>query len=101
VVHFEPRLLFEVRTGMSRHMRTTVRLDDALLQQAKREAVRRHETLTALIEQGLRLVLAHSQLPRRRKRVTLPRCKAGGGVLPGIDLNNSAAVLDLMEGRHR
>jgi len=85
---------------MSRHMRTTVRLDDGLLRQAKREAARRHKTLTALIEQGLRLVLAQSRLPGRRKRVVLPTCRAGGGVLPGVDLNRSAALLDLMDG-HR
>jgi len=85
---------------MSRHMRTTVRLDDALLDQAKREAANRHETLTALIEQGLRLVLAQSRSAQsRRKRVVLPTCRAGGGVLPGVDLNNNAGLLDLMEGR--
>ena len=84
---------------MSRHMRTTVRLEDSLLEQAKREAARRHETLTALIEQGLRLVLARSHVPDRRRRVVLPVCRRGGGVLPGIDLNDSAALLDAMEGR--
>lgn len=83
---------------MSRHMRTTVRLDDGLIEQAKREAGRRGETLTALIEQGLRLVLAQSgSSAHRRKRVTLPVSRAGGGVLPGIDLNDSAALLDAME----
>ena len=46
---------------MSRHMRTTVRLDDALLDQARREAQRRGETVTALIEKGLRLELAHAK----------------------------------------
>src|SRR5438105_4045575 len=54
---------------MSRHMRTTVRLDDALLEQAKREAARRRETLTALIEQGLRLLLAQSRARARPSRV--------------------------------
>jgi hypothetical protein len=34
---------------------------------------------------------------RRRERVILPTCQMGGGVLPGIDLNNSAALLDVME----
>jgi hypothetical protein len=80
-------------------MRTTVRLDDSLLEQAKREAARRHQTLTTLIEQGLRLVLAQHRGPIRRKRVKLPTCRAGGGVLPGIDLNDSADLLDVMEGR--
>ncbi|MCL6546257.1 MAG: hypothetical protein K6T61_13585, partial [Bryobacteraceae bacterium] len=68
-------------------MRTTLRLNDALLRAAEREAARRGETLTALIKQGLRLVLAKPSPPPRR-RVTLPVCRAGGGVLPGIDLNN-------------
>ena len=84
---------------MSRHMRITVRLDDALLEQARREASRRQETLTALIEKGLRLVLAQSRPPQRRPRVALPISRAGGGVLPGVDLNDSAALLDIMEGR--
>lgn len=53
-------------------MRTTVRLDDALLEQAKREASRRGETLTALIENGLRLVLSQRRTAPRRPRVVLP-----------------------------
>ncbi len=80
-------------------MRTTVRLDEALLTQAKQEASKRGETLTALIEQGLRLVLSHRAPERARSRVTLPVCRAGGGTLPGIDLNDSANLLDLMEKR--
>lgn len=84
---------------MSRHMRTTVRLDDALLDRARREAARRGETLTALIERGLRLVLAGPHARRARGRVELPVCRAGGGTLPGVDLNDSAALLDIVEGR--
>jgi hypothetical protein len=81
-------------------MRTTVRLDDRLLEQAKHEAARRGITLTALIDQGLRLALARSEGKRsRRKKVRLPVCRAGGGTLPGVDLDSSAALLDLMEGR--
>ena len=83
---------------MSRHMRTTVRLEDALLEQAKREAARRGKTLTALIEQGLRLVLTEPR-KRARPRVKLPVCRLGGGVLPGVDLDDSSALLDLTEGR--
>lgn len=83
---------------MSRHMRTTVRLEKALLEQAKREAARRGETLTALLEKGLRLALTPPPSPQR-KRVKLPVCRAGGGVRPGVDLNNSTALLDLLEGR--
>ncbi len=82
-------------------MRTTVRLDEHLLRQAKRAARERGETLTSLIEQGLRLVLAGSrQQAARRARVILPLSKVGGGAFRGIDLNDSAALLDRMEGRH-
>lgn len=35
----------------------------------------------------------------RRKRVVLPTCEEGGGVLPGVDLTNNAALLDVMEDR--
>jgi hypothetical protein len=80
-------------------MRTTVRLDDALLEQAKREAARRGGTLTDLIEKGLRLVLAQSRPTPRRPRVVLPECRAGGGLVGGVDLNDSAALLDILEGR--
>jgi hypothetical protein len=78
-------------------MRTTVRLEDGLLEQAKREARRRGQTLTSLIDQGLRLALAQPVHRSRRKRFVLPVSKMDGWVRPGIDINNSAALLDIME----
>jgi hypothetical protein len=79
-------------------MRTTVRLDDDLLERAKREAARRGETLTALIDKGLRLTL--STPPRNKsRRLRLPVSSARGGALPGVDLNDTAALIDIMEGR--
>jgi len=80
---------------MARHMTTTVRLNDGLLEQAKAEARKRGETLTSLIEQGLRLVLAQSK-EAPRPRVELPISSIPGGVAPGVDISNSAALEDLM-----
>ncbi|MBI5497555.1 MAG: type II toxin-antitoxin system VapB family antitoxin [Deltaproteobacteria bacterium] len=80
-------------------MRTTIRLDDRLLAQARREAARRGETLTALIEEGVRLVLARPRAAAQTKRVVLPVSTATGGTLPGVDLDNGAALIDLIEGR--
>jgi hypothetical protein len=80
-------------------MRTTVRLDDALLERARREAERRGLTLTALIEQGLELVMRKPLPAAKRGGVRLPVSKARGGTLPGIDLDSSAALLDRMEDR--
>ena len=80
-------------------MRTTVRLDGALLDRARKEAGRRGVTLTSLIEQGLELVLRKPLEPKDRATVRLPVSKARGGTLPSIDLDNSAALLDRMEDR--
>jgi len=90
----------DIHASMSRHMRTTVRLDDALLDLARREGQRRGVTLTALITEGLRLVLARGSSPgARRARVSLPVSREGGGTRPGINLDDSAALLDAMEER--
>ncbi len=83
---------------MSRHMKTTVRLDNGLLEQVKREAARRHQILTSLIEEGLRLLLAGSR-PQPQAPVVLPVSSARGGTLRGIDLDDSAAVLNILEVR--
>jgi hypothetical protein len=80
-------------------MRTTVRLDEALLRQVKAEAVRRGETVTALIERGLRLILSGSHHAPRRPPLKLPVSRATGGTRPGIDLNDSVGLLDRLDGR--
>jgi hypothetical protein len=79
-------------------MRTTVRLDDALLARARAHAARERRTLTSLIEEGLTAVLDRPQREQRR-RIVLPVSKCGGGVRPGVDLNNNAALLDLLDER--
>jgi len=76
--------------------RTTVRLTEGLLERAKREAQRRGQTLTSLIEHGLALALAEEE-SRPRVRVEIPVSSAQGGTWPGIDLNHNAALLDLLE----
>lgn len=78
-------------------MRTTVRLDDDLLRRAKRRAAATGRTLTSLIEDGLRLVLARPARAARRPRADLP-VSGRGGTLPGVDLDNTAALYELMDG---
>ena len=78
-------------------MRTTVRLDDDLLRQAKALAARTGRTLTALIEDGLREALARHGRRQERPRVALPTFK-GKGLQPGVDLDDTAGLLDIMGG---
>jgi ribbon-helix-helix CopG family protein len=81
------------------HMRTTVRLDEALMRQVKAEAARRGQTVTELIEKGLQLVLASGGGRTRRKRVVVPVSRATGGTHPGVDTDDSSALLDRLDGR--
>jgi hypothetical protein len=71
--------------------RTTVRLDEHLLEQAKREAQRRGETLTSLIEEGLRHELANGK-SGKRPWVKLPVGRHTGGFAPGLDINSNASI---------
>ena len=79
-------------------MRTTIRLSDDLLRRAKKKAAEQGRTLTSLVEEGLKSVLAESKAVRRT-RVQLPISKASGGTLPGVDLNRSSDLQDRMESR--
>jgi hypothetical protein len=78
-------------------MRTTIRLDDDLLREAKAFAAATDRTLTRLIEDALREALARRDARPARRRVRLPTV-GGSGVQPGVDLDSNANLLDLMEG---
>jgi hypothetical protein len=77
-------------------MRTTIRLDDALLREARAVAAASGRTLTDLIEDALREALARRQASVGRKRLILRTFK-GKGLRTGVDLDDSAALLDLMD----
>lgn len=77
-------------------MRTTIRLDDTLLSEAKQLAARTGRTLTAVIEDALRQSLAAARRPRTVPRSNLPTFR-GDGLQPGVDLDDSAALLDVMD----
>lgn len=78
--------------------RTTVRLDERLLQEVKALGARSGRTLTALIEDALREMLARELRSQDRKRVRLP-VFGGRGLRAGVDLDDSATLLDWMEAR--
>ena len=77
-------------------MRTTIRLDDQLLADAKTLALQTGKTLGAVIEDSLREVLARRAEEGERKPVKLPRM-SGNGLRAGVNLDSNAELLDLME----
>lgn len=82
---------------MLRCMRTTVRLDERLLRDAKAFAARNGRTLTSVLEDALRQFLTRPAGTQAQRPYQV-RAFKGGGLLPGVDLDDSAALLDLMEG---
>ena len=63
-------------------MRTTISIDDGLLEDAKRRAEASHITLSALIDEALRTHLARPEQPKRR---SFRLVTAGGdGLGPGV-----------------
>jgi hypothetical protein len=77
-------------------MRTTIRVDDSLLRQAKAAAAASGRSLNDLIVDAIRAALATR--PNAARVSELPTYK-GRGLHPGIDLDDSSALADLMDGR--
>ena len=77
-------------------MRTTLRLNDQVMAEAKRLAVDTHRTLTQVVEDSLRDMLARAKQSGRRKKISLPT-SCGSGTQPGIDITSNSAVLDAMD----
>ncbi len=78
-------------------MRTTIKIDDELLAEAKSRAARSGTTLNAVVEDALRATFAQRDRQRSGPVPELPMLP-GGRLQPGVDLDDSAALLDVMEG---
>jgi hypothetical protein len=75
--------------------RTTVRLPEDLVVRAKRKAADEGVSMTGLIEEGLRRVLNEDKAQTRSARVLPPVSAANGGLVPGADLNDTAAIEEM------
>ena len=82
--------------GQNVHMRTTVRLNDTMLKAAKKAALERNISLTKLIEEALQEKLAKPDRQLTPRSVDFVTFK-GKGLLPGVDLDDSGALLAVME----
>ena len=82
---------------MLNHMRTTINLPDDLMRQAKKAALDSDSTLTEFIASAIREALAKRGAKNGKKPFKLIT-SGRGGVFPGIDLSNSAELLDIMDG---
>lgn len=81
--------------GMLDHMRTTIMLPDELYAEVRNRAVHDGRTITSVIEEALR-----EQLRANAAAVDRPPFRInviqGRGLQPGVDLDDNAALADLM-----
>lgn len=81
-------------------MRTTIQIDTDLLKAIQKLAIQRGQSVTSIVEDALRELLirqrAQQRATSRRERVQLVTFE-GNGLLPGVNLDDSASLLELME----
>ncbi|HEY5759931.1 MAG TPA: DUF2191 domain-containing protein [Steroidobacter sp.] len=75
-------------------MKTTLDIDDELLVKAKAFSARERKSLTALIEEGLRLRLRARSHKEPRSRLSLPIYAGQSGLAKGIDPTSNRSMLD-------
>ena len=78
------------------HMKTTLNIDDSVMQRLREEAARRGTTMSALVEAGLRRVLAQPAAPDAPagKLPPLPSWNSGGAL---VDIADRDALYQAME----
>jgi hypothetical protein len=79
-------------------MRTTIRLDDGLIERAKRFGLDRGKTFTTIVREALVAYLARNDKSPRSGKVNLPT-SGHGGLQPGVNLDDTANLLDIMDER--
>jgi len=75
-------------------MKTTLDIDDELMVRAKAASARERKSLTALIEEGLRLRLRRPPASGRKTRPPIPSFAGKGGLVAGVDPLSNRSLLD-------
>lgn len=78
------------------HMKTTLNIDDSVMQRLREEAARRGTTMSALVEAGLRRVLASPTIAGEQPEPLppLPTWRSGGF---RVDIADRDALYRMME----
>lgn len=79
-------------------MKTTLNIDDSVMQRLREEAARRGTTMSSLVEAGLRRVLAPEQPPTEAAELPpLPTWNSGGHL---VNIDDRDALYRAMEEDH-
>jgi len=77
-------------------MRTTINIDEQLLTYAKLQAAQQGCTLKQVIEDALREFFSRHRLQQDPVKL---ETVSGAGLKPGVDLDNSRSLSDIMDDR--
>jgi hypothetical protein len=77
-------------------LKTTLNIDDTVMAQLRREAVRQNRTMSELVEAALRLLFRAGQRKAKKKLRPMPSFRSGGHL---VDIADRDALYDAMEGR--
>jgi hypothetical protein len=77
-------------------MRTTIDIQDDVLQKAREVSARSGVTLSVLVSDALRRSLAEREAPKQPVHLTVyvPRIS---GVLPGVDITDNASLWEILD----
>ena len=77
-------------------MRTTIYIRDDLIKEVKKLAADSHRTLTSIVEDALQETISRRKPQHSQNPVRLTTF-GGNGLQPGVDLDDTASLTDLME----
>jgi len=78
------------------HMKTTLNIDDTVMNRLRREAASQGKTMSELVEAALRLLFQTGGRKSKSKLRPLPTWDGGK---PRVDIADRNALYDFMEGR--
>jgi hypothetical protein len=76
------------------HMKTTLNIDDSVMQRLREEAARQGKTMSELVEAGLRRVLEEPAPETDQVREPLPQWRSGGAF---VDVADRDALYERMD----
>jgi len=89
-------LTYNHMTYMVFHMKTTLNIDDTVMNRLRREAARQGRTMSELVEAALRLLFHTSREIKKKKLPPLPTFNGGKEL---VDIADREALYNAMGGR--
>lgn len=78
------------------HTKTTLNIDETVMNRLRREAARQDKTMSELVEAALRLLFHERKAAGKKKLPPLPTFRSGGHL---VDIADRNALSAAMEGR--